>query len=127
MTWLAAAADRAGDRPALHGPGETLTYTELDTRAHAAAGVLAARGVGPGDRVALALEGGTDFAVALHACLQAGAVAMPIDVRLGEGERELQTRTAATIVDRPVNGTGPGGDSPPPAERQPEDLSLIHI
>jgi o-succinylbenzoate---CoA ligase len=59
-----------------------LTYAELLARARAAAAALP-----PGGRVAILLPPGLDFAVALHACLLAGAAAMPIDLRLAERER----------------------------------------
>ena len=35
----------------------------------------------PGERVPIALPPGLDFAVTLHACLLAGAAAMPVDLR----------------------------------------------
>jgi O-succinylbenzoic acid--CoA ligase len=40
--------------------------------------------------------------VALHACLLLGAAAMPVDLRLGERERALQTVSAALVVDEPL-------------------------
>ena len=44
-------------------------------------------GVRAGDRVALALPAVEDFVVALHGCLLAGAVAVPVDLRLTDEER----------------------------------------
>jgi O-succinylbenzoic acid--CoA ligase len=55
-----------------------LRYRELDRLAAAGAHELA---VAPGSRVAIALTPGVDFVVALHACLRAGAVAVPVDLR----------------------------------------------
>jgi O-succinylbenzoic acid--CoA ligase len=84
--------------------GGSLTYAELALRARSAAGGLAARGVQAGDRVALALAPGEDFAAALHACLLLEAAAVPIDLRLGAAEREARMRRVATTVEGPVPG-----------------------
>lgn len=40
-----------------------------------------------GERIAIELPSGIEFAVALHACMAAGAIAVPIDLRLAPGER----------------------------------------
>ncbi|MDQ3770239.1 MAG: AMP-binding protein, partial [Actinomycetota bacterium] len=48
--------------------------------------------------VALALAPGEAFAVALHACLLRGAVAVPIDPRLGRAERVRRERGCAVVV-----------------------------
>jgi len=50
---LEATARRIPDTPALVWGGGGLTFGELDRRAGAFAGTLAARGVKPGDRIAL--------------------------------------------------------------------------
>jgi o-succinylbenzoate---CoA ligase len=81
--WLPRAARAHPARPALND----LTYRELDAAADRAARVLAARGAGPGCRVALALPAGAAFAVALHATQRLGALAVPIDLRLTADER----------------------------------------
>src|SRR5258705_7758652 len=72
--WLPRAARR---RPQARALG-TLTYAELDERARRAAGHL---GAAAGERVAIALPPGHEFAIALHACLLSGAVVVPIDLR----------------------------------------------
>jgi O-succinylbenzoic acid--CoA ligase len=84
--WLARAARIHGGRAALCMPASSVSYDELYERARSAGGALLERGVGAGDRVALAL-GGEDLVVALHGCMLAGAVAVPIDLRLHEAER----------------------------------------
>ncbi len=58
----------------------------------------------PGDRVAIALAPGIPFAEAFHACLLLGAVAVPVDVRLGQAERALICDGSALIVEEPLNG-----------------------
>ena len=78
------------DHPALVAGGETLTWAELAEQAAAASAALRADGVGEGDRVALALPAGAAFVAALHGCLRIGAVAVPVDLRLGEPERAAE-------------------------------------
>ncbi|GLZ42189.1 hypothetical protein Acsp05_58130 [Actinokineospora sp. NBRC 105648] len=58
---------------------DSLTYADLDTRAEALAGALAARGAGPGNLVAIALPRSADLAVAALAVLKTGAGYLPID------------------------------------------------
>jgi O-succinylbenzoic acid--CoA ligase len=77
-SWLARAARTRPDTAAVNG----LTYAALHQRARAAAA-----GLPRGARVGLALPPGEDFVVALHACLLAGALVVPIDLRLTETER----------------------------------------
>ncbi len=99
--WLPRAARAHPERKALNA----LDYAGLFVAAREAAAALAARGVEPGQRVALALPPGTDFVIALHAVWLLGAVAVPHDLRLTEGERP----PADLVIDRvdrvPVNGT----------------------
>ena len=69
-----------GDAPAVAFEGETSSYGELDRRSgHLAAG-LRARGVGPGDRVALLLPNSGAFLVAYFAAVKLGAVAVSMNV-----------------------------------------------
>jgi o-succinylbenzoate---CoA ligase len=107
--WLPRAAAVAPERPALEVPGAIFSYAELDARAAAGASALVADGVAPGDRVGLLMEPGEAFVVALHACLRLGAVAMPVDLRLGERERAAQTGSATLVVDAPLEGAAAGG------------------
>ena len=55
-------------------------------------------GVRAGDRVALALPAVEDFVVALHGCLLAGAVAVPVDLRLTEEERAARMAGAQVVL-----------------------------
>ncbi|WP_375745201.1 non-ribosomal peptide synthase/polyketide synthase [Corallococcus interemptor] len=81
--------------------GQTLDYGGLDRRANQLAHHLRAQGVGPGARVALALERSLDLVVALVAILKAGASYVPLDAndppeRLGFLLEE--TRPAAIVT-----------------------------
>lgn len=76
---LARLAAAAPERPAVLFDGEVLTRGALDTRAAALAAGLAARGIGRGDRVAVALERAPETIVALLGVLRAGAAFLPLD------------------------------------------------
>jgi o-succinylbenzoate---CoA ligase len=76
----------------------SLSYAELDRLAGSGARALA---VAPGTRVAIALPPGIDFVVALHACLRAGAIAVPVDLRDPHPQRET------VVIDRPLPRSGP--------------------
>jgi O-succinylbenzoic acid--CoA ligase len=96
---------------AVETPEERLSYTELLTAACAGVAELKARGARRGERVAIALPPGADFAVALHACFLLGAVAVPVDLRLTASEREHVAGGALVLVDVPLarmpsEGTG---------------------
>ncbi|MGU3662601.1 amino acid adenylation domain-containing protein [Methylobacterium sp. A49B] len=76
---LARLAAAEPGRPAVLFEGATLTRGDLDARAAALADGLAARGIGRGDRVAVALERGPEMIVALLGVLRAGAAFLPLD------------------------------------------------
>jgi O-succinylbenzoic acid--CoA ligase len=99
--WLPRAARRHPDRRAVNA----LTYAELLAEVDAMARRLAGRGVRAGDRVALALAPGEAFCVALHAILRVGAVAVPVDLRLGARERARVAEGTVATIDGPVVGT----------------------
>ncbi len=107
--WLERAARTAPAAIAVQTPAAACSYAELLERARAGAGELAARGAGRGERVAIALPAGFDFVCTLHACLLLGAVAVPVDLRLGERERAAIVDGAAVVVDEPLRVSGGGG------------------
>jgi O-succinylbenzoic acid--CoA ligase len=102
--WLERAAAARPDHPAIETAGATVSYAQLLDRARRAAGALADRGVGRGDRVGLDLPPGLDVAVALHGCLLLGAAAVPVDARFGPAERAHVTRDCRVVVDEPLDG-----------------------
>src|SRR3954452_539501 len=112
--WLERAAAVWPDRIALESPDGVLRYRALHSRA-------ASFAASPGDRVAIALPFGLDFAVAVHACLFRGAVAVPVDGRLPERERTAQVREAGIVIDAPL---GSGDGSAPAHVPEPGDPCL---
>lgn len=77
---VAERAAAAPGRVALVDGARTVTYAELDARAERLARLLAGRGVGPEDRVALALPRSPELVVAMLAVLRAGAAFVPVDM-----------------------------------------------
>jgi o-succinylbenzoate---CoA ligase len=80
--WLERAAALRPDRLAIEAPDGSRTYGQLLERARAVAS-----GLRPGELVPIELPPGVAFAELLHGCLLAGAVAMPVDLRLTPRER----------------------------------------
>ncbi len=115
--WLTRAARRAPDRIAVETPERAVSYRELDRLAGAGAREL---GVPTGSRVAIALAPGLDFVIALHACLRAGAVAVPLDLR---DPLDAQRSPASdAIIDRPLSCSGA-----PPAENARHELDATAL
>ncbi len=97
--WLCRAARTHPEVTALEdADGATRSYAELHAAARRGASALSARGVKRGDRVAIALAPGLQFAETLHACLLLGAVAVPVDLRLAEPERAHICSDAALVL-----------------------------
>ncbi|WP_300682794.1 long-chain-fatty-acid--CoA ligase [Nocardioides sp.] len=71
---LHAAVRAYGDKPALDFFGSTTTYAELGAQVDAAARVLAAQGVKPGDRVSLIMPSCPQAVVAFYAVLEVGGI-----------------------------------------------------
>ncbi|MEU0148041.1 amino acid adenylation domain-containing protein [Streptomyces sp. NPDC006288] len=91
---------RTPDATAVSCAGESLSYTELDTRANQLAHRLAETGAGPGIPVGVFLERGPALLVALLAVHKAGAVYLPLDPGYPGGRIGylLQDAGAAVLV-----------------------------
>jgi O-succinylbenzoic acid--CoA ligase len=76
----------APEAEALVAGAERLTYAGLARRAGNAAAVLAARGIGTGDRVACLLGNRLEFVVLMLASAHLGAVLVPLGTRLAPAE-----------------------------------------
>jgi acyl-CoA synthetase (AMP-forming)/AMP-acid ligase II len=107
--------------------GRRLTFGEWHRDAGAAAARMAAKGVRPGDVVAIALPPSIDYAVACAAALRLGAVATGINTRLGR--RETAAIVAGCeprlVIDDPSLLQGREDHLHSPAEVAPEDPAAI--
>ena len=117
------------DAEALVFDNRSLTYAELDRRSAALAGTLAARDIGPGDLVAVALDRSVDLIVGLLGVIRAGAAYLPIDATHPADRIARIMKTAAPRVllshaalpgsvpllpptDWPETGAAPDGPAP---------------
>ncbi len=85
---LAGTAAEHGDRPAIRLDDVVLSYDQLLDGARRVTTMLRARGIGPGDRVALVLPNVPMFPVLFYGALGAGAVVVPMNPLLKS--REIQ-------------------------------------
>ncbi|WP_431948337.1 non-ribosomal peptide synthetase [Micromonospora marina] len=96
---FAASVARFPDRPAVSDSVRALTYTELDRRSTALAGLLHDRGVRAEDRVALYLDRSVDLFVTILAILKAGAAYVTVDTRYPDARRDLMiSHSGAKVV-----------------------------
>lgn len=126
--WLHRAARTRPGSTALEGPdgvSSGRSYAELHAAAQHGARVLSARGVGRGDRVAIALPPGPAFAETFHACLLLGAVAVPVDLRLAESERARVCDGASVIVSETFTSAREADASPRLALDERHDLDAV--
>ncbi len=77
-----AAVERTPDAVALTCEGRSRTYRELDEAANQLAHLLAARGAGPGQSVALLFSRSAEAIMSILAVLKTGAAYLPIDPAL---------------------------------------------
>ena len=85
-SFIAFHARRTPDRCALKYRGEDVSYAEFDARIRRVGGWLAARGIGPGDVVAVLMKNSTAFLELVFATSHIGAVFLPINYRLSADE-----------------------------------------
>src|SRR5580693_1376967 len=77
---------RYGSQVAVSTHGLQLTYSELLSRSRSLATALSQRGVVPGDRVAILARNSFRYLEVNFACVMAGAVLVPLNVRLANPE-----------------------------------------
>ena len=125
---------------------ERLDYAALDARAAGCAAGLAERGVAAGDRVAIIMGNGLDWAVAHQGALRLGAVPVPLNPRLAPPELAAMLADcapAAVVAADPAAVAGSGvptipaeapegralldapAESAPPPTVQPGDTAVI--
>jgi long-chain acyl-CoA synthetase len=86
ITNLTTAASSQPDAPALIIGSKVTSYRELDEASARVAGLLASRGLGPGDRVGIMLPNIPEFALIYYGVLRAGGVVVPMNPLLKERE-----------------------------------------
>src|SRR4051795_4992273 len=97
---LNAAAQEAGDRPALKLDDIVLNYSALHGATAHAAGLLRAKGVEPGDRVGLQMPNVPYFPIVYFGALRLGAVLVPMNplLKAREVEYHLSDSGAKVLV-----------------------------
>src|SRR5690349_9212635 len=119
-TTVREAAARFGPAPAFVDPsGRPLSYDDLDGHSDEVATGMAARGVGPGTVVGLALPTGVAYVVAYVAAAKLGAATAGVNPRLtpAEQERLLTVVDPALVLsdEAAVEALAVPGAAPPPA------------
>ncbi|HWD05413.1 MAG TPA: long-chain fatty acid--CoA ligase [Amycolatopsis sp.] len=104
---LVATARTAGDRPAIRLDDHVLTYLDFHLRSAAVAGDLQARGIRPGDRIAMSLPNLPVFPMLFYGALLAGAVVVPMNPLLSAREVEFQLRDSGASLYYSWEGAGP--------------------
>lgn len=105
--------------------GERVTFKEWWDRSSRVAGGLRDLGIAPGERVAIHLGNGNDWAYAFFGVQMAGAVAVPVNTRFSESEVDyVVTDSGAKYVF--TNGEPlPDGEPTVIDEAEPETLAAI--
>ena len=91
-------AQSSPDRAALAYAGSDVSYGELWRRIGAGAGLLRARGVERGDRVALLMKNSAAFIELALAVSHVGAVLVPINFRLARDEIDYILRDSGAVL-----------------------------
>lgn len=89
------AADLYGDRTAVIFEDQRYTYADLDALIRGFVASLPSLGVGPGDRVALVLPNCLHSIVCYLGIIRAGAIALPLNIRLKPSEMRFMFEDAA--------------------------------
>ena len=86
------------DRVAIIQGDRELTFAELDARCNRMANALRELGVGPGDRVALMFSNDFRFLESLFGPMRLGAVAVPLNTRMGDDALQYVVDDAEAVV-----------------------------
>ncbi|WP_286688749.1 AMP-binding protein, partial [Corynebacterium sp. S5S1] len=133
LGWAHYDATDGGQKILLRTKQEHLTIAELAGRVFGLANALLSAGVQPGQAVAIHLERGVDFLVAVGAVITVGGVFVPIDPQLPAERRQAMAQTAQAHIQ--IGGPSIGGAvidpaQPPhaliaPVKREPGDAAYI--
>lgn len=97
-TILRQSASERGPEPLLHAAGRTLTYADVDLASSSVATALLARGLNPGDKVAVQLPNVPEFVLAYFGILKAGLVIVPLNPLFTAREIEYHLRDSDARV-----------------------------
>ena len=86
------------DRVAVIQGDVELTFAQLDARSNRMANALRELGVGPGDRVALMFSNDFRFLESLFGPMRLGAVAVPLNTRMGDDALQYVVDDAEAVV-----------------------------
>ena len=122
-------ADAQPDAPAIVTSFGELSYGALKTRATSLAQRLVSAGYGPGDRVGLYLDRGSDVPVAMLGCLMAGVAYVPFDAAFPQARLDTMIKAArlATIVTTHSHITLLQGKTPILDLHEDEDLGDVRL
>jgi len=123
-SFLTKASRLHGNRLAIQYGEQRLTYAELHQRVGRLAQALQILGARPGDRVAIVQRNGPALFETLFACFRAGAVAVPINVRLHPEEVAFICQDSGTRV---LVATGDYATSALQARKQIPELQLVGV
>ncbi|MDP9341888.1 MAG: AMP-binding protein [Actinomycetota bacterium] len=100
-----------GSKPAIHDRHGTLTWRELDDRANRLANTLTGMGLRGGDRLAILLRNGREFAEAILAAQKIGVVACPLNTwaKTRELRDSLESVDAKALVFDALHAEQVGG------------------
>jgi fatty-acyl-CoA synthase len=107
--WIDDRADLTPERVAISFEGLAITYRQVAARSDALAAEFAARGLRPGDRVAVLSENRPEYVDLLFACAKAGLIMVPINWRLTPIEIAFQlddSEPVLFLVDDPLRPLG---------------------
>ena len=98
--WLRRIAAVTPDRPALFvGERQVADYGAFHEYAARVAGALIARGIGPGDRVAIFMKNVPEYLIVQYGIWYAGAVAVPVNAKLhGKELAWIAGNAAAALI-----------------------------
>ena len=100
--WCSRAVERYPERLAMIDlsrdlPRE-LRYREIDERMDRVANLLGARGLSPGDRVAMAIGNRFEFVEIMYGAMRAGLVPVPLNTKLGRETLDYILRDASAVA-----------------------------
>ena len=105
--------------------GPRLSYAQLWERARSVAGGLREAGVDRGDRVAIRMTNGVDWAVTFFGAILAGAVVVPVNTRFTDAEADYVIEDSGAKLVLRDGDRLPSGSPDHLSEIGPDDLAVI--